>query len=406
MTARGARAGSHVAELDGVRGIAIAMVMALHFICSQVGEPQSRVEQLAGRLTAYGTWGVDLFFVLSGFLITGILWDTRGSGRYFASFYARRTLRIFPLYYATLLVLIVLVPRGLLERVAPDALEIRALQGWLWPYLTNVYIAKSGGFNVPYISHFWTLAVEEHFYLVWPFVVGLLARSAVLWVSIVAAVAALSLRIVAGYVGWNEYVPLVLTPFRLDALCIGACLALAVRGPAGFAGMGRIAKLGLVASAAGVLATSLWHVVRPAAVPALPARETFLALMFGFAIVLACWADGPAWFKALLRLRFLRLLGKYSYGLYVFHGIIAFAFVRHGTLGFFARLVGSHSLGLFVQAAFGSVVSMLIAWLSYEYLESRFLRLKVRFEPKYSGAAVPAAGTDGVPAVPGSTRAE
>jgi peptidoglycan/LPS O-acetylase OafA/YrhL len=383
-----ARGPRHVPELDGVRGVAILMVMALHFVCSQVVQAQGKLELWAQRLTAYGGWGVDLFFVLSGFLITGILWDARGSQRYFRTFYARRTLRIFPLYYATLFVLIVLLPRGLLERYAPAALELRQLQGWLWPYLTNVYLAKQGTFEIPYVSHFWTLAVEEHFYLVWPFVVGLLSLGAAMRVSVFAAIFALSLRIALGYSGANELWAYVLTPCRLDALCIGAWLALGSRAAPSQASFLALAKRGLLLAAAGVLATSLWHVWRPAAVPPLPLRETCLALCFGFGIVLVGLPEGPSLPKALMRARWLRFLGKYSYGLYVFHGIIAWAFIAHHTLPWFVSRASGRFAGLMLQGAVGSVASMLIAVASYELFEAPFLKLKKRFES--SPAKLPA----------------
>jgi peptidoglycan/LPS O-acetylase OafA/YrhL len=381
----------HVPELDGVRGFAIAIVMALHFVCSQIGDAQTKVEYVLARLTGYGSWGVDLFFVLSGFLITGILYDTRGSGDYFKKFYVRRTLRIFPLYYATLLVVLVLIPTGVLARFAPEALQLRQEQAWLWTYLTNVRVALGGGFGLPYVSHFWTLAVEEHFYLVWPFVVGLLPRRTVLVISVVASVAALGARIAIGYLGPNPFYAHVLTPCRLDSLCIGAFCALVVRGPLGFSGFAPIARRGAVLAAAGVLATSVWHMLRGEDPAAEPLRETLLALLFGFTIVLAAWPGGPTPLKSALRARWLRFLGKYSYGLYVFHGILAYAFGAHQTLPFFVGLAGgSRLLGVLLQALFGTVVSLLVAVASYEWFEARFLRLKERFSP--SGTRAPATG--------------
>lgn len=378
-------------ELDGVRGVAILMVMALHFVCSAITQSQSRVEYLLGRLTGYGAWGVDLFFVLSGFLITGILWDTRGRPSYFKTFYVRRTLRIFPLYYATLAVIVWLLPESLLRAHAPEALEIRRLQGWLWPYLANVYVAKQGTFAIPYVSHFWTLAVEEHFYLVWPFVVGLLARRTTLAVSFVASVFALSMR--AAFEVWapSSLYGHVLTPFRLDALCIGAAFALAVRGPWGIEGVYRRARWGVLLAALGVLATSLLHAAHAPGVPAEALRETCLALLFGCGLVLASYHDGPRWLKATLRQPALRFFGKYSYGLYVFHGIIAYAFGAHGTLPHFERLAGGHLSGLLLEALVGSLASIALAVASYELFEVRFLRLKDRFEPKPAKATKAAA---------------
>src|SRR6186713_152936 len=141
MTGRAAR-GSHVPELDGIRGVAILMVLALHFVCSQIPAHQNKLELVLARLTGYGAWGVDLFFVLSGYLITGILWDMRGSNAYFRTFFVRRTLRIFPLYYATLLIFTVLIPDSFVRARMPEVLTIRELQPWLWTYLTNVWVAQ------------------------------------------------------------------------------------------------------------------------------------------------------------------------------------------------------------------------------------------------------------------------
>lgn len=382
---------AHVPELDGVRGIAILMVMALHFLCSPITAPQSRLEYLLGRVTGYGAWGVDLFFVLSGFLITGILWDTRGKAEYFKTFYMRRTLRIFPLYYGTLFVLVVLIPAGLLQRYAPQALRIRELQWWLWPYLANVYVAKQGAFDIPYVSHFWTLAVEEHFYLVWPFVVGLASRATILRVSVVASAFALMMRMVFEHWYPGTLYGHVLTPFRLDALCIGACLALAVRGPLGFSGMASVAKRGWPLAAAGVLVCSVLNAKLPGKLPVQALRETFLALLFGFAIVLASYVDGPELLKRALRSQALRFFGTYSYGLYVFHGIIAYGLGLHGSLPHFERLTGGHLSGLLLQALVASLASIVLAVLSYELFEERFLRLKARFEPKKAADVTKAA---------------
>src|ERR1700759_2473726 len=94
------RGRGHMIALDGVRGLAIAMVMAVHFVGDTI--PTNTIERVAVRVSNYGLFGVDLFFVLSGFLITGILFDSKGSTGYFRKFYARRALRIFPLYYAVL----------------------------------------------------------------------------------------------------------------------------------------------------------------------------------------------------------------------------------------------------------------------------------------------------------------
>src|SRR5215470_15487207 len=136
--ARSVRVGGHLPGLDGVRGLAILLVLAVHFVGNAT--PVSFGERIAVKLGNYGVLGVDLFFVLSGFLITGLLLDSKGRPRYFRNFYARRTLRIFPLYYAVLAILFLVLP---LVVALPAPLEdARRHQIWLWTYTANFYIAS------------------------------------------------------------------------------------------------------------------------------------------------------------------------------------------------------------------------------------------------------------------------
>ncbi|HWA75714.1 MAG TPA: acyltransferase [Polyangiaceae bacterium] len=371
---------AYVPELDGIRGVAILAVIAVHFVATIFEQPQNLVERIAGKITGYGMWGVDLFFVLSGYLITGILWDSRPSPRYFKAFYMRRTLRIFPLYYGVLFVLLVLIPRSLLEAHAPEALIMRDKQGWLWSYLTNVYVAKEGTFAIPYVSHFWTLAIEEHFYLFWPLVIRLANRKSAMGIAVGLSVMALGLRLVLRQVTHNEMWAQVLTPSRLDSLCIGAWFALAIRGPDGPAAIGRNLRTWLLASA-GVLVLLM---AVPKSVLAhdlnLPLKETALAVFCAVVIFAAAWRDGPAPLKAAMRLSFLRLFGKYSYGLYVFHAILAYGAWRHRTAVYLEPWVGSFTAAALVQAVLGSALSLAIAMASYHLFEVRFLALKKWFK--------------------------
>src|SRR5215468_8569908 len=126
--ARSVRVGGHLPGLDGVRGLAILLVLAVHFVGNAT--PVSWGERIAVKLGNYGVLGVDLFFVLSGFLITGLLLDSKGDPHYFRNFYARRTLRIFPLYYAVLALLFIAL--RLVATPTPLLGVARQHQGWLW----------------------------------------------------------------------------------------------------------------------------------------------------------------------------------------------------------------------------------------------------------------------------------
>ncbi len=376
-------AARHIPELDGLRGVAVAGVMLMHFIGGI--QPQTTIERGVAKVATYGVWGVDLFFVLSGFLITGILFDAKGSKGYFTNFYARRTLRIFPLYYAILLLLFVLLPTSLLVRVDPALLGAREAQAWVWPYLTNVYIAKEGSFALPYLSHFWSLAVEEHFYLVWPFVVAYLSRGAAMRLCVILGLGATCLRIALSASGVNETSIFVLTPCRLDTLCAGAYLALATRSPMG-ATIGHRASTLMWLSGALTFACSAWHAVLGTADAfVLPLRSLAMALFFGFLIFAVCEEHGPALLKRLLRAQWLRTLGKYSYGLYVFHGLIAYwMHSRGGLTATFTRMFGSHGLAMLLEVVVGLAASVLISVLSFEFFERPMLKLKSKFA--YAGS--------------------
>ncbi|MGH7179181.1 MAG: acyltransferase family protein, partial [Tepidisphaeraceae bacterium] len=158
----------HVPALDAVRGVAILSVMVFHFAAEAADG--SAVANAFLRVSVLGRCGVDLFFVLSGFLITGILYDTRDSERYFRTFYARRILRIFPLYYGTIAVLAVFVPFVLRMDIAEHRPFV-ANQHWLWLYLTNFAQAFGHPEAMGRLGHLWSLAIEEHFYLAWPLVI-------------------------------------------------------------------------------------------------------------------------------------------------------------------------------------------------------------------------------------------
>src|SRR5262249_55951728 len=241
------RRGAYLRELDGVRGVAILLVMLFHFgaVVSEGGAPTGAASKLVQRAVGAGWCGVDLFFVLSGFLITGILYDTKGQPGYYRTFYARRTVRIFPLYYGLLVASFLVRPWAGLGPPAPEG-----YQGWFWLYLANVLRVVHGGEACGRLEHFWSLAVEEHFYLIWPFVVRTLGRAALLRACVGVGVAALAFRAFAVAKGW-PFAAYMLTPARVDTMAVGAWLALAARGPGGAAAV--LPRVRAAAAASGAL---------------------------------------------------------------------------------------------------------------------------------------------------------
>jgi peptidoglycan/LPS O-acetylase OafA/YrhL len=256
-----------------------------------------------------------------------------------------------------------------------------------------------GEWSLSYINHFWSLAVEEHFYLFWPLVVFLLAHQPRLLVavSLGLSLCAMMGRVTASLMGLSGWITLVLTPFRLDGLALGGFLAMAARQPGG---LERLAQaLPRVATVVGVplAATAVWGrlvsrqglglvgVVRPALF------LTLLACLLIWAVV----APERSAISRFFRSRPLVFLGTYSYGLYVYHHFISYYLSSNKTELELARWLGSHGAAVALQATLGASISLAVAYLSYELFEKRFLRLKRLFQtdkqptPRLSRPAAP-----------------
>ena len=295
---------SRIDALDGLRGIAILAVVVMH--CAMFASVRDDIrEHWLTRTLQLGWTGVDLFFVLSGFLITGILLRTKERPHYFRNFYARRALRIFPLYYVVITLLLFVLPRDSATTMAEKVPYYLYVQNfaWLWPGEAHRDIART-------IT--WSLAVEEQFYLVWPAVVLFTSRERLLRVSAALIGVAIALRFVLLGNGVSVYF---LTPCRFDALAAGACLALLPLPPAALARtlvVAGLAGLGLTAWLAGSslpenhLAVQRWGILS-----ALPLAVGLLVL-----------ARSGGVFARICENRVLRSFGRYSYCIYLVHLLI------------------------------------------------------------------------------------
>ena len=295
----------------------------------------------------------------------------------------RRFLRIFPLYYGVLALIFFVAPLIPLLR-GPTLDYLLDRQAWAWLYGVNIYIAKEGDWSFSYLNHFWSLSVEEHFYLFWPLVVFLLApRPRVLIaVSLATSLCAMLARPIGLLMGVGWWATVVLTPFKLDGLALGAFLAVMARQPGGLAWLVR--ALPQVVAVAGALAagTFVWTVL-------VLHRELELMASIRaaqFQVLLAClliWAVSAPSGSAISR--FFRspcmvFLGAYSYGLYVYHHFISYYFTANSTELQLGRWLGSHGAAVALQASLGMLASLAIAYLSYELVEKQFLKLKRLFQ--------------------------
>jgi len=378
--------------LDGIRGLAIFMIMQYHFWGLGFGfvgvEPRRRIDRLVFGVREIGWTSVDLFFVLSGFLITGILIDAKArSPHYFRNFYARRFLRIFPLYY--LFLAVVLTLGAIAGTRAPFAQfqELREQQLWYWTYLVNVRAsveAVHGQIPIVY-SHFWTLAVEEQFYLVWPFVVLALDRRALQVLCVAMIVGALCLRIAmvqgvfAGYL--YENAAHVLLPARMDALALGGFVALAARGPGELARLARLTPSVIAACITGLAGIALWRGgLRLFDPVSLTLGFTLVGFLWAAVLVRAITGPSSALVSRVLGSRFLAMFGRYSYCMYIVHILVGFTMtVVCIRVGLVRPVLGSQLPADLVLCALATIVCLLIAVLSWHLFEKQFLRLKTFF---------------------------
>ena len=377
---------AHYPALDGLRAIAFLMVFFQHYL-----------------YLPWGWAGVNVFFVLSGFLITGILFDTADSPHRARNFYMRRALRIFPLYYGVIALVVLAYP----------VFHWRWSIEWLaWPLYLGIFLrflspqsliagtpqqqASDGqlfagrGITFPlYFGHFWSLCIEELFYLLWPWAVfSVRRRRTLLWICGASCVLILVVRIVALRVAAVRAIPDDLlygfTPLQADSLLMGGFAALVWRGPHRNALLrwARFVAPLLMAVAVGYYCFCVLPSQQFATMGyQYPTWRYTFGLEFVNLLatsVVVCLLAPQKWLSLTIGSRPARWLGRISYGAYVFHDILHNVYL--GAVNHVRKhVVIGDGPASFTFVSIALTGTILLAWLSFRFYESRFLNLKEKY---------------------------
>lgn len=350
--------------LDGLRGIAILLVLLQH-----------NFEFL--NVNFYGWTGVDLFFVLSGFLITEILLCTLENQNFFRNFYLRRILRIFPIYYFLLFLSFFILPN---INQFPAALDYYSgNQIWHWLYLQNWLYIFNDPFGTKILLHTWSLAVQEQFYLIWPLLVMLIKKPKRLLITVLTLL--ISIAIIRTALWKLELTEFAYSTFytftRIDGLCIGSMIALLIKVKPGYIKRHFLKIIFLIA----VLNIGFYF-LKKSINYSLPyfaiVGYTTLAIIFGL-IVHEVVAEKSKIISFLLDRKILKFFGRISYGLYVYHWPVYLLLYPELQKMFETKFEITKFQADLTSAIITTLIASIISFLSYEFFEKHFLKLKTKF---------------------------
>jgi peptidoglycan/LPS O-acetylase OafA/YrhL len=360
-----------IPELDGLRGAAIAMVLFFHYVSYAIKARPAGVFGYLFLRTRLFWCGVDLFLVLSGFLIGGILLDARDSPHYFKTFYVRRICRIVPIYF--LFLGVVALASWLLYRPIGQPLDWVFAGNLPWyayaSFTQNIWMVERNDLGSLVLVITWSLALEEQFYLLLPAVIRFVRRSALPYVFLTGIFIAPALRIfIALRYPQNHWAPYLLLPCRMDAFFLGALCAFYLREPESWRMLVR-RRNSIYYALAILLAGTLVLNESPIAISMQSIGYDWVALLFTTALLLAL-TDSSGVLARALSARWLRGFGKIAYNVYLFHmlfyGMCISLLTGHGYL-----LSGWKDLG---ATLFALAITLTFAKLSWRYFENPIVR--------------------------------
>ncbi len=364
---------SHQPALTGWRGVAILLVLLYHFVDAR---PVDWSHKLLFRFVTAGWTGVDLFFVLSGFLITGILCDTRKAPFYYRAFYMRRLLRIQPIYLLWMSCLLLLLSQTWIFGESISGRQIAAIYGMFvnWSLLWFPHQEVTG--------MAWSLSVEEHFYILWPFLVRRCSHRHLAAILLLIVFAAGFIRTLAvfwsapqAFIDFNTFT-------RCDSLAIGGLLALAQRTPLLWERWSSAAPsilIGVGICLAGLSACQEFQ-LNPAYRSTRTLGYSLLAVFWASVLTLALQKGNRANLAQRIgQWRPLQWLGRYSYAIYLFNPAVL-VFLQHHMWSHW-HLPASSAAQLLLPPVLGIGLTLSLAVLSWKLVEERMLRFKGHFSP-------------------------
>ncbi len=355
----------HIPALDGIRGLAIVLVLLYHCFPSlyKIG-------------TELGWIGVDLFFVLSGFLITGILLETKSRPYYFQTFFVRRVLRIFPLYYFFLIVFFLVLPLFTTKEWLKGYQYLYENQIWYWLYVPNWLIVVDNQWppvSKPILNHFWSLAIEEQFYLFWPFVVYFVNKKVLKNICLYLILQSLIIRNIILSTGQNDFITYVFTFARLDPICVGSLCAVLIREEGMKIYIERITPFVLFVSVfllGGIILLSKnLTLTNPYFI-----RIGYLLIAFMFGSFLIYALSKKNLINTVTQTGILRWFGKYSYGIYIYHWSFYVLFNPFFLEQF--SFINNLSWRGMASSIVSTIIILLISVLSWHLFEKHILKLK------------------------------
>ena len=381
--------GTRVDALDGLRAIAILLVLLWHLTPNH--NSNQGLRSIVFKMADLGWSGVDLFFVLSGFLITGILLRAKASDGPLRHFLMRRILRILPAYYLALCLVFLVLPFVLRLYPIPNI----SAQAPYWLYVSNMFQESApqlAGEGSPLlaglfsIGHFWSLAAEMQFYALWPLVIYRFTSGLVWKVGLIAFVLVVMGRIVSVMMDVDPWVTFAWLPFRADGLIVGSLIAVAINAGVRYDQVRSVLLLTVVVGSVFALLVTwfdmasgpLWKTKEYPQIyfvlrPILPC---VLSLLYGAVHWVGLQRN---WLSAFLGSPVFKPLALYSYGIYIIHNLLKPVFEKSFGPQILVQWTGGQDAPIYLYFVLASSVSFVLAMASYHLFEIHFLRLKSNF---------------------------